>query len=110
MKARISPKNALPKRVLKACEEYAESVQKANNIRFLKCACYVLNKDFGFGKERLERFILSANDLAVQKQYDEVFWEHMDREMKRLKMDFPDEEYEDIIGEWKRKNNMQEET
>lgn len=44
-----------------------------------------------------------ANNVRIFK---EVFWEQTDREMKQLGLNFADEKYEDIIGEWKKRNGL----
>lgn len=44
-----------------------------------KALCYCLNRDFGFGKKRLEFLINSIRDLLDESLTDECFWEHLDR-------------------------------
>lgn len=108
MKARIPPKNRLSKETLKQCAEYANSLQDANNRRVFKLACYVLHVYFGFGTRRLLRFISFIDTFIRKNEDNEVFWEQLDRDMKRLNLNFGDEEYEDIIGNWKKKNGLKD--
>lgn len=106
MKARIPPQNRLSRETLRQCAEYANSLQDANNKRIFKLACYVLHVYFGFGTLRLLRFISFLDEFIRENEGNEVFWEQVDRDMKRLGMNFGNEEYEDIIGEWKKKNGL----
>ncbi|MEE1264032.1 hypothetical protein [Ruminococcus sp.] len=46
------------------------------------------------------------DELIRQNADNEVFWEQTDREMKQLGLNFADEKYEDIIGEWKKRNGL----
>lgn len=106
MKARIPPQKRLSRDTLQACAEYANSLQDANNVRIFKLACHVLHTDFGFGADRLTRFVKGLDALIRDNAENEVFWEQVDRDMKRLKLNFADEKYEDIIGEWKKRNGL----
>lgn len=106
MRAKIPPQKRLSRDVLKDCVAYANSLQNANNIRIFKLACYVLHNDFGFGGERLRRFITGLDKLIRDNAENEVFWEHVDREMKQLGMNLADEKYQDIVGEWKKRNGF----
>lgn len=106
MKARIPPQNRLSRETLKQCTEYANRLQDANNKRIFKLVCHVLHTDFGFGTARLIRLINIVDGFIRENEGNEVFWEQVDRDMKRLNMNFGDEEYEDIIGNWKKKNGL----
>ena len=106
MKARIPPQRRLPRETLKACVEYANSLQDANNVRVFKLSCRVLHEHFGFGAQRLTKYVNMLNELVRQNADNEVFWEQTDREMKQLGLKFADEKYEDIIGEWKKRNGL----
>lgn len=106
MKARIPPQKRLSRETLRQCVEYANTVQDANNKRTFKLVCYVLHVYFGFGNIRLLRLISFLDEFIRKNEENEVFWEQVDRDMKRLGMEFGDEEYEDIIGDWKKKNGL----
>ena len=102
MKARIPPQKRLSRETLKACVEYANSLQDANNVRIFKLSCRVLHEYFGFGAQRLTKYVNMLDEMVRQNTDNEVFWEQTDREMKQLGLNFADEKYEDIIGEWKK--------
>lgn len=106
MRARIPPQKRLSRDMLKACADYANGLQDANNIRIFKLSCHILHTDFGFGAERLTRFVQGLDSLIRDNADNEVFWEHIDRDMKQIGLKFPDEKYEDIIGEWKKRNGL----
>ena len=55
MKARIPPQKRLSRETLKACVEYANSLQDANNVRVFKLSCRVLHEYFGFGAQRITK-------------------------------------------------------
>ena len=57
MKARIPPQKRLSRETLKACAEYANSLQDANNVRIFKLSCRVLHEYFGFGAQRITKYV-----------------------------------------------------
>lgn len=64
--------------------EYAKVAQKErDNVtrRIFKVLCVALHEEFGFGKGRLARTIGIMTDMLEQSHDDEVFWEHVDREV-----------------------------
>lgn len=105
MKCRLPAKNRLTKKQAKACEEYsAEQVRKEEKHcvrRLFKLFCWTLNRDFGFGKNRLMKLLFSVSELSAKHEIDEVFWEHCDRYLNEIGLDFEPEEYEDILQDWK---------
>lgn len=107
MKARIPPQNILTKQQRQACIEYCEKLQDGNNNRLFKLFCYHLNRDFHFGADRLSRLIKSVEKTTAEIKTNEVFWEQLDREMKKIGLQFENEEYEDIIGNWKNENQIE---
>lgn len=64
--------------------------QSADQMRrFFKLAGVVLNDEFKFGKERISRFYSAIAELAKEAQADEIFWEHIDRQIiDRLGLEF----------------------
>jgi hypothetical protein len=78
-------------------EELAEQRKKEQNesiIRALKLSCIVLNDEFGFGKERLKRFL-----NLVTAESDNVFrmptrWAHYDDRLKDMGINLPREDVE----------------
>jgi hypothetical protein len=107
MKARIPPKRILNNQQRKACIEYCDQIQDANNLRFFKVIAYILNCDFKFGAGKISKLVDSVETLIKEHKDDEVFWEHIDRDLHKIGLDFQDEEYEDIIGIWKERNNIE---
>ena len=106
MKARIPPKHILSKQQRQACVEYCEQLSEENINRIFKLFCYCLNCDFKFGADRLSRLCHSVEELADKHKSDEIFWEHIDRDLHKVGLNFNDEKYEDIIGNWKKENQI----
>ena len=83
MKARIPLRNKFTKRtqkdMLALAEQELSKKQFGFTRRLFKTFCYCLNRDFGFGKKRLEFLIDSVNKLMNEVPTDEAFWEHLDR-------------------------------
>ena len=75
MKARIPGSRALLKPDKKAVRDYVDQHQKDVSRRLLKLACVTLHLHFGFGKERLGRFLMQMNGLMG----DELLWWHVDK-------------------------------
>ena len=94
MKARMKVDKkiqALIKEEVKA--EYDRQGQELSR-RHIKLFCVALNEEFGFGKERLLKFIKKYGDLSAERKEDEVFWTHIDRHLESIGLDFPKEDYE----------------
>lgn len=83
MKARIPLRNKVTKRtqkdMLALAEQELSKKQFGFTRRMFKAFCYCLNRDFGFGKKRLEFLINSIRALLDESLTDECFWEHLDR-------------------------------
>lgn len=83
MKAHIPLKNKFTKRtqedMIALAEQELSKKQFGFTRRLFKAFCYCLNRDFGFGKARLEKLIDSVNKLMNEVPTDEAFWEHLDR-------------------------------
>lgn len=81
MKARVPIQKKLPRKTLLEVEGYAKEVvdryEQDCMRRFFKIACLTLNKEFGFGKSKLTRFIIDAGEKSSEK--DEIFWWHLDQ-------------------------------
>ena len=75
MKARIPGSRALLKPDKKAVRDYVDQHQKDVTRRLLKLACVTLHMHFGFGKERLGKFLMQMNGLMG----DELLWWHVDK-------------------------------
>lgn len=83
MKARVPLRNKFTKRtqkdMLALAEQELSRKQYGFTRRLFKAFCYCLNRDFGFGKQRLELLINSVNELMNEVLTDEAFWEHLDK-------------------------------
>lgn len=83
MKAHIPLKYKLTKQtqkdMLALAEQELSKKQFGFTRRLFKAFCYCLNRDFGFGKKRLESLIDSVNKMMNEVLTDEAFWEHLDR-------------------------------
>ena len=75
MKARIPGRRALLKPDKQAVRDYVDQHQKDVTRRLLKLACATLHLEFGFGKDRLGRFLMKMNGLMG----DELLWWHVDK-------------------------------
>lgn len=75
-------------------KKVARSESEANLRRILKIVCIALHEKFGFGRDRLMTVINEVGIISETRKDDEVFWYHVDREMKALKLDFDPEDYE----------------
>lgn len=75
MKARIPGRRALLKPDKKAVRDYVDQHQKDVTRRLLKLACVTLHMHFGFGRERLGKFLMQMNGLMG----DELLWWHVDK-------------------------------
>lgn len=66
-----------------------EKQVKAQVRRFFKLTAVVLNDEFGFGATRLTKLLIKFNELIKESSEDEIFWEHIDRQViDRLGFDF----------------------
>ncbi len=83
MRSRLPAVNRITLKQQKAIREQVEiEITKMNEQRtnlILKLMCYVLNREFGFGKLRLSVACQKIGDLANEHEQDEAFWEHLDR-------------------------------
>lgn len=91
MKARVPVK--ISSKDKRALEEFAKvkvkEEQGSYSRRFYKLICYVLNRDFGFGKKRLFTMIAGVNKLLQDIEEDPIFWEHLDHVViDELKLEF----------------------
>ena len=66
--------------------------------RTFKLFCLALNREYGFGQQRLLKVTQTVNDLALNRETDEVFWKHVDDRMEQLGLMFQREDYEEMDG------------
>lgn len=83
MKSRLPPSMRITTRQQQAIREQVEIEmvkQAEDRTRMLmKLMCYVLNREYGFGKQRLTKACTQVSNLCVEHEGDEAFWEHLDR-------------------------------
>lgn len=98
MKARRTVDKKMQERIRNEVKE--EFTRQSNNMtrRHFKLFCVALNQEFGFGKDRLMRLIGKVEEIGTEREQDEVFWSHIDRYVKHLGLDFPDEDYDRMDG------------
>ena len=92
MKARIPAKQILTKQMQKAvvelAEERREEISKQLIEQIVKVAAINLNRNFGFGHQRLIRFIETVTEMFEEHREDELYWYHVDKILKEeLKID-----------------------
>ncbi len=92
MKARIPAKQILTKQMQKAAmelaEEKREEIAKELIVQIVKVAAINLNRNFGFGHQRLIRFIETVTEMFEEHREDELYWYHVDKILKEeLKID-----------------------
>lgn len=97
MKARVPLKSKLDKRIQKdmiaLADEAFTKQQFGYTRRIYKAFCYSLNRDFGFGKQRLSFLLKSVNDIINEVDTDDCFWEHLDKVViDEMKLEFEREE------------------
>lgn len=100
MKAHIPMTSQLRKSVNKDIERYAKlEVERQSEVmirKFFKLGAWVLNEDFGFGHDRIMKFVRQVSVLIDKSREDEIFWEHIDRQIvDRLDIPF-DRDYTDF--------------
>ena len=97
MKARVPLKSKLTKKVqndmIALADEAFTKQQFGYTRRIYKAFCYSLNRDFGFGKQRLSFLLKSVNDIINEVDTDDCFWEHLDKVViDEMKLEFEREE------------------
>lgn len=95
MKARVPMnfKREAKKEILRLVNnEYSKVRNKENEDitrRIFKTMMFVLNQDFGFGHDRLNKALKEMTEVIKHSSEDEVFWEHLDRVViDQLKLPF----------------------
>lgn len=92
MKSRIPPTSRLSKheklKLAEVADQYVRARQGRIVHRVMKGFCYVLNREFKFGHDRLTKLIDEVENLVNEHEVDEIFWEHLDRVViEELKLD-----------------------
>lgn len=92
MKARIPAKQRLLKQMQDSIKEIVrkerEKQSKELIEQILKVSLINLNRNFGFGQQRLIKFIDTVTDMFEEHREDELYWYHVDKILKEeLKID-----------------------
>lgn len=69
--------------------------------RLFKLMCVSWNDVEGYGKIRCMRMIDRINTLSEEHENDEVFWEHVDKRLAQMGIQFEPEDYEQMERERK---------
>ena len=65
-----------------------EEQSKALMEQILKVSLINLNRNFGFGQQRLMKFIDTVTEMFEEHREDELYWYHVDKILKEeLKID-----------------------
>lgn len=98
MKARLPVEATLTARQRKHMEETYAQRSVYGAIRMAKLFIVVMHEEFGFGKDRANRFLNRLTTLLIESKNDPIYWEHVDRiVIDELKLDF-DREIVDTDG------------
>lgn len=92
MKARIPAKQRLSKQMKNSIKEIVnkerEEQSKALMEQILKVTLINLNRNFGFGQQRLIKFLDTVTSMFREHMHDELYWYHVDKILKEeLKID-----------------------
>lgn len=92
MKARIPAKQILTKQMQNSIKEIVskerEKQSKELIAQILKVSLINLNRNFGFGQQRLIKFLDTVTDMFREHIHDELYWYHVDKILKEeLKID-----------------------
>ena len=92
MKARIPAKQILTKQMQNSIKEIVskerEKQSKELIAQILKVSLINLNRNFGFGQQRLIKILDTVTEMFREHMHDELYWYHVDKILKEeLKID-----------------------
>ena len=92
MKARIPARQKLSKQMQASIQELVtkerEKLSKELIEQILKVSLINLNRNFGFGQQRLLKFVDAVTAMFEEHREDELYWYHVDKILKEeLKID-----------------------
>lgn len=92
MNARIPAKQRLSKQMKSSIKELVEKEREEQSKslmeQILKVSLINLNRNFGFGQQRLMKFIDTVTEMFEEHREDELYWYHVDKILKEeLKID-----------------------
>lgn len=86
MKARIPAKQILTKQMQNSIKEIVskerEKQSKELIAQILKVSLINLNRNFGFGQQRLIKFLDTVTEMFREHMHDELYWYHVDKILK----------------------------
>lgn len=98
MKARRTVDKKMQERIRAEVSEEFTRQSNAMTKRVFKLFCVALHQEFGFSKDRLNRTIARVEKIGSEREWDEVFWSHIDKYVASLGLDFLPEDYERMDG------------
>ena len=100
MRARLKAGGVTSKTTKRAVRELvAEEHRKQGEgaaRRLFKLFCVSIYEEYGFAAKRGGRIIEQVSKIAEEKKTDPVFWTHIDRWLKQIGYNFPDENYDEV--------------
>ena len=92
MKARIPAKQILTKQMQNSIKEIVSKEREKRSkeliAQILKVSLINLNRNFGFGQQRLIKFLDTVTEMFREHMHDELYWYHVDKILKEeLKID-----------------------
>ena len=92
MKARVPARQKLSKQMQASIQELVtkerEEQSKKLIEQILKVSLINLNRNFGFGQQRLIKFLDTVTEMFREHMHDELYWYHADKILKEeLKID-----------------------
>lgn len=92
MKARIPAKQILTKQMQNSIKEIVSKEREKRSkeliAQILKVSLINLNRNFGFGQQRLIKFLDTVTAMFREHIHDELYWYHVDKILKEeLKID-----------------------
>lgn len=67
--------------VKKAWEKIVDEQTKDITRRVIKTIIYVLHTEYGYGPKRMPEIFKSFTEMIDKSRNDEVYWEHIDRDV-----------------------------
>ena len=64
--------------------------------RLIKLFCVSMYEEYRFAAKRGGRMINQISALGEEHKHDPVFWAHVDRLLKQIGYNFPDENYDEV--------------
>ncbi|MGX8701531.1 hypothetical protein [Caproiciproducens sp.] len=92
MNCHIPVKHKVTRNQAKTLNEYLDTQKEQTMRRFFKLMCVALHQKYNFGHDRLAELLCEISNLSAEAENDEIFWDHIDRVIKELKLPFDKED------------------